>query len=376
MAGNGDASLRSQLSTTRSGGSRRTPELMLLDIPLPSRKSGQSMTRSSLTDEKRWGPTHQSGPSWPSSEKHEILQEPLLNTGCLPVRTVPAWVQSASQANKLGISPQSAPILPGGARVADHHFSISENARYEGYGISNDGRLQSRWKPFVQSTLHTQTTAMSGEKVDDNWLDTHFGDYSRPWQGKTDETDLESGFGNMSLTQRRKKFTKRFQRTILQSPMVPLIIRLTVFIYSVAALGLGGSIRHYATKYDHPQGPSAEMAIIVDAVALVYLVYITYDEYTGKPLGLRAPKTKMRLLFLDLVFIVFGSANLSLAFESLSDVTSSCTSAKVNDRFDPKNDTICERQKALASVLLLALLAWLMTFSISVLRVVERVAAK
>lgn len=110
------------------------------------------------------------------------------------------------------------------------------------------------------------------------------------------------------------------------------------------------------------------MAIVVDAVALVYLVYITFDEYTSKPLGLRSPSAKARLILLDLFFIVFDSANLSLAFNSLSEVTGSCTEAEVNQIIDPRNNNICVRQKALASVLLVALLAWLLTFCLSVLR--------
>lgn len=95
------------------------------------------------------------------------------------------------------------------------------------------------------------------------------------------------------------------------------------------------------------------MAIVVDAVALAYLLYITYDEYSGKPLGLRPAKAKMRLIFLDLFFIVFDSANLSLAFEVIEG---GCDSR------------VCNQQKALASVLLIALIAWLLTFSISVMR--------
>jgi hypothetical protein len=110
------------------------------------------------------------------------------------------------------------------------------------------------------------------------------------------------------------------------------------------------------------------MAIIVDAVALVYLVYITWDEYTAKPLGLRSPAAKARLILLDIFFIVFDAANLSIAFESLSSVSGACTLAEINQQISQKNDAICDRQVALACVLLVALLAWLMTFSISVLR--------
>lgn len=201
------------------------------------------------------------------------------------------------------------------------------------------------------------------------WLNQNLGDYSEPWQGK-EEPDLESGRQSLNFMQRRKLWMSEFQHKILHSPVVPLIIRMTVFAFSVAALGLGASIRNLSNKFNRPQGASTDIAIIVDAIALVYLVYITYDEYTGKPLGLRPPRAKMRLIFLDLVFIVFASANLALAFETISSVTGSCTYARINDSFDPRNDPICVRQKGLASVLLVTLICWLMTFAISVLRYV------
>ena len=105
------------------------------------------------------------------------------------------------------------------------------------------------------------------------------------------------------------------------------------------------------------------MAIVVDAIALVYILYISWDEYHGKPLGLRNAKAKMRLIFLDLFFIVFDSANLSLALEAVMDSQSLC-------RLTGTAKRICRRERALASVLLIALVAWLVTFSISVLRYV------
>lgn len=198
------------------------------------------------------------------------------------------------------------------------------------------------------------------------WLNENLGDYSQPWlAGTQHEQDIEK-----ALPPRRKReiWYIRIQNHLLKNPIVPLMFRLTVWTFSLTALALGGSIHHFAHLYRHPQGPSAIMAIVVDAVALPYIIYVTWDEYTGKPLGLRPPRSKMRLLFLDLFFIVFDSANLSLAFEALSDVTGSCTEAEVNNSYDPRNDKICGRQKALASVLLVALIAWLATFAISVLR--------
>jgi hypothetical protein len=204
--------------------------------------------------------------------------------------------------------------------------------------------------------------------VTPEWLNENWGDYSRPWSSGLDGSDLELGRGDPGWRARHRARLERLQSNLLRNPIVPLILRLTVWIFSLCALALGGSVHHLSELYSQPQGPSADMAIVVDAVALVYLVYITYDEYTGKPLGLRSAKAKMRLVLLDIFFIVFDAANLSLAFQSLSDVRGSCVNAEINLRVDEKNDAICDRQTALASVLLIALIAWLLTFTISVFR--------
>jgi hypothetical protein len=198
-------------------------------------------------------------------------------------------------------------------------------------------------------------------------MDENHGDYSQPWRGQLLDGDSPE-YPLHTASRRRDAWFKRFHSSLLKSPVVPMILRLTVWCFSLSALALGGSIQRIADGLHRPQGPSALMAIIVDAVALVYLVYITFDEYTSKPLGLRSPSAKARLILLDLFFIVFDSANLSLAFDSLSEVTGSCKVAEVNHKLEPKNDAICTRQKALASVLLVELLAWLMTFALSVLR--------
>ena len=83
----------------------------------------------------------------------------------------------------------------------------------------------------------------------------------------------------------------------------------------------------------------------------------------------------MRLIFLDLFFIVFDSANLSIAFVA--------TRSKTCEIEVPGNDEDCsasqtaafnevlQRQNALASVLLIALIAWMLTFSISITRYVS-----
>ncbi|KAG2415245.1 hypothetical protein HFD88_006436 [Aspergillus terreus] len=300
--------------------------------------------------------------------------------------TYHAWIKSVEYPDdeaESSVTSRLLPSQPDEAVVAQHNHSPYATSRPKPESLSREGLdgdheaaagRESRWKNFSKSIAYPREPGAEEKLVTPEWLNENHGDYSQPWRGQLEEWEQEDTEDPMRMKKRRQIWFKRFHNTLLKSPMVPLIFRLTVWCFSLTALALGGSIQHLSGEYIHPQGPSALMAIIVDAVALVYLVYITWDEYTSKPLGLRSPSAKARLVLLDIFFIVFDSANLSLAFESLSTVSGACTVGEINQEIAPKNDAICDRQKALACVLLIALLAWLTTFSISVLRLVERVA--
>ncbi|KAI9374978.1 hypothetical protein BJX61DRAFT_217296 [Aspergillus egyptiacus] len=300
------------------------------------------------------------------------------------LRTLPAWIRSFEYPEddiEANATSRLLPAEPNDALVAQHNHSPYSTSK-PGLGYSaRGGRLEedptvreSRWKSFSKTIAYPREPGVEEKLVTPEWLDQNHGDYSQPWRGQLEpDGDTEDP---LKKKRRREIWFKRFHNTLLESPIVPLLIRLTVWSFSLTALALGGSIQQLSEGFPHHQGPSALMAIIVDAVALVYLVYITWDEYTAKPLGLRSPSAKARLILLDLFFIVFDSANLSLAFESLSSAEGACTVAQINQTLAPKNDDICDRQIALASVLLIALLAWLITFSISVLRLVKRVSTK
>lgn len=143
------------------------------------------------------------------------------------------------------------------------------------------------------------------------------------------------------------------------------------------ALGMGGTILKTARNKDpttqsltlkcdidyEASTTSPLMAVIIDSVAIVYLFYITWDEYKGLPLGLRSGKAKILVLLFDLVFIVLSSVNATLAFESISRFDPDCLHLEGLQKMKWKQDF-------LASTLLIALLAWLMTFAVSVLRLV------
>ncbi|KAL9597558.1 MAG: hypothetical protein Q9219_005060 [cf. Caloplaca sp. 3 TL-2023] len=296
----------------------------------------------------------------------------------LVVRTVPTWVHVLEDDEENGSQPATRllPPSPPTAQVAQHHYQSSDQSSSR--PKPPRGRLHdherdsvpplprgypsehiSRWRAFANASAYPTITSEGGEIVTHEWLAQNGADYTKPWMAGAGEEDAEMARG---FKAKRKVWWKRLQRTIIRSPMIPLVLRSIVWVFSLVALAVAASLHH------EPDDASTEMAIIVDAIALVYLLYITYDEYSGKPLGLRSARAKMRLIFLDLFFIVFDSANLSLAFEAVQDANPCPDNAKIKES--------CHRQNTLASVLLIALIAWLLTFSISVLRLVERVTRK
>lgn len=161
------------------------------------------------------------------------------------------------------------------------------------------------------------------------------------------------------------------QNFFLKSPFMPLIFRLINLTFSVASLGLSGFIFHKLHRSPScSNGASTYMALIVDTVAVPYVVWITYDEFNSPPIGIRPPHEKLRLIFLDLIFIIFDAANTSLAFQALSDPSWACEKGGTCQL----QGNVCERQKALAALLLVALLAWTVGFIVSLIRLVGRVA--
>ena len=172
-------------------------------------------------------------------------------------------------------------------------------------GTPNDS--ESRWKAYTEASAYPAISAEGGKIVTAEWLAQNGPDYSRPWLAGASNGDPEKDpAGLFKFRSKRRAWYVRAQRTILRNPIIPLVIRMNVWVYSAIALGLATSIYESNTNKPIPnETPSTDMAIIVDAVAMIYLLYITYDEYSGKPLGLRPANAKMRLIFLDLFFIVW-----------------------------------------------------------------------
>lgn len=322
----------------------------------------------------------------------------------IPVRTIPPWIQDADEddvqeATEAGLL---LPHTPHGAVVAAHNHTPS--TRESGYPVSSGGvrsEPTSRWISFARSSAYPREN-FNSEKVSAEWLNENWTDYSKPWLADHEEGDDEDGSDKYrAFRRKRRAWYQRLHFAIMRNPFIPLVFRLVVITFAAIAMALGASIFHennnisdcinYAPDARPPEcvsllggkddidysreDPSALMAIIVDAVAIVYSVYITYDEYFSKPLGLRKAGAKVRLVLLDLFFIVFQSANLSLAFNSITIDSGACKVKDGQGAFSPVFPKVCDTAKALSSVLLVSLVAWLLTFSVSILRYVQKIPA-
>ncbi|TVY34076.1 Regulator of phospholipase D [Lachnellula occidentalis] len=252
------------------------------------------------------------------------------------------------------------------------HKRDSEPVFMTGYDNPYIPTPPSPWGMYIKSSKYGPSQSEDAKRVDEAFLQSLTPGYDKPWRGDLEAGDPEKLSGLLHSKKQRKTLLKRVQHILLMHPFVPLIFRGTVFTTSTIALGLSGAVYALSKKYSYPQTPSTTMAIVVDVVAIPYILYITWDEYTGKPLGLRSPKAKIRLVLLDLWFIIFESANLALAFSALTDDAGSCQEGGSNGY----NSIICRRVKGLCAFLFVALIAWGMTFSVSIFRLVERVGGR
>lgn len=219
-----------------------------------------------------------------------------------------------------------------------------------------------RWRDFIRSSAYGLDPEVEHEVVPHEVLQQQMPGLERPVRTPLHPLDTMA-----RRRSRKKTFFKSFKDFVLRHPIAPLIFRLTVLITTLSALVVAVNMFKrekdplITTTYETSQ---STIAIIIDSVAIPYIVYMTWDEYTGKPLGLRQPGQKVSLTLLDVIFIAFKSASTALAFEALVYHTgkSSTVEETTNKRL----------AQALAALMLVGLISWILNFTISVFRLAEK----
>ncbi|GJN67010.1 hypothetical protein VFPFJ_00815 [Purpureocillium lilacinum] len=167
--------------------------------------------------------------------------------------------------------------------------------------------------------------------------------------------------GHGSRRRRTAAFYKRAWNVLIRHSLSPLLFRLAVAVTSILALAVAARILVLEDSHDRETAERTQslVAIVVDCVAIPYTGYMIYDEYTGKPVGLRSGVSKIRLILLDLFFIIFKSASTALAFESLV-------------YHNVRETNLLHLAAALGAFELVGLISWTMNFIVNVFRTVER----
>ncbi|KAI0132742.1 hypothetical protein BJ170DRAFT_260045 [Xylariales sp. AK1849] len=226
-----------------------------------------------------------------------------------------------------------------------------------------------QWRDFIHSSTYGWLPGQEHEVVSNDYLHQLQPGLDNEVQAPYHPRDPKS-----KSVSRKQRFMSRLWNTMLRHPIVPLIFRLLVLATSIAALAVSVNIlnseraEQMEADSDDTETRRAEinqaiMAIIVDTIAIPYIIYMTWDEFTGKPLGLRPPLQKISLTLLDLIFIIFKSASTALAFQAL-----------VSRRSSSDNGTALTLHlaRSLSALMVVGLAAWVSNFTISVFRLVER----
>ncbi|KAL5614907.1 hypothetical protein BROUX41_004985 [Berkeleyomyces rouxiae] len=172
----------------------------------------------------------------------------------------------------------------------------------------------------------------------------------------------------------RAALGERIWELLIGHSMVPLCCRLMALCSSIISLAIAARIFRVSEEIEASTQSSQSQSlvvIIVDTIAVPWICYMTFDEYTGKPLGLRSPTHKVLLILSDLIFIIFKSASTSLAFEYL---VSHANEPDVNGQMAPKGPELLRLSKSLAAFVVIGLIAWTSTLVINILRIVDRLA--
>lgn len=214
----------------------------------------------------------------------------------------------------------------------------------------------SRWVSYMRSSGAPNRHLSSAQRA---LADSVWKEYDEKRNRAADEESLLSG-SKASRHARAEAFLVRVQLNLMRSSFTPLFFRIFIIITSAIALALASDI--YGNSRGCRDTSTHILAIIVNTIAIPYTLYIAWDEFFSRPIGLRRSRSKLRLLSLDLIFIIFDSANLSLAFGAGTN--------RDSDFRQP--DQKCREQWGLSSVLLIALLAWVSTFSLSLFRLVYK----
>ncbi|EPQ29052.1 uncharacterized protein PFL1_03341 [Pseudozyma flocculosa PF-1] len=189
-----------------------------------------------------------------------------------------------------------------------------------------------------------------------------------------------------SSRRRRRAWLEWWKNFLIHNPFVPLLFRFLNISFTTATLAV--AIELFQTLHEQQAtdavGSSPVVAIVFAPLTLVHIAFQIWIEYFGRPIGLWTVQSKLFYTIIELIFICFWSAELSLAFDNYFTSTLVCVSfgnpfGGSNNR-DPqplldmsKKPYLCRLQGALIGLVFVSLLAYLIVLTVSLFRIFVRV---
>lgn len=212
------------------------------------------------------------------------------------------------------------------------------------------------WKEFLKSSAQPRLPDDKSRIVDKETMEKMYPGWDRDMEAQLQDADSK-----YAKKRRTRTLSKRLLISIMRHPLSPFFFRMGVMVTSIVALGIAAKIFALESGISDvgAERNQSIVAVAVDCVAIPYIAYMIWDEYTGKPLGLRSAMNKISLILLDLFFIIFKSASTALAFESFIYHT-------------VRQTVLVHSSMALAAFMLLGLISWTINFAINIFRTVKK----
>ncbi|PHH74755.1 hypothetical protein CDD82_4795 [Ophiocordyceps australis] len=220
-------------------------------------------------------------------------------------------------------------------------------------------RKPAPWGDFIRASKYPNPPGVMSEVTNAQQLKELMPGFdNEPRLKPTDPTRKKAFHSDLPLYQ-------RISNLVLRHWLSPFLFRMIVMTTSILALGIAARIYviENRSERDSAERTQSLVAVGVDCVAIPFIAWMIWDEYTGKPIGLRSGVSKIRLILLDVFFIIFKSASTGLAFESL-----------VYHNF--KAHALLRFSIVLGVFELVGLICWTMNFMINVVRTVERMGGR
>ena len=233
-------------------------------------------------------------------------------------------------------------------RKWDHLRSSEPFIMGSGYRAPNEDPYQ-KWRDFIASTRRYNGCAeLPTHRITQADLEAQMPGLDGP------PASRQKTSSSRSEKPARKPLSYRLKKIVLRSPLLPPAVRLIALATSLGSLAFATQLLHDTTAM-HGQ---AITSLVIDSIAIPYVLYMVWDEFTGVPLGLRSAVEKAALTLLDLVFIIVKSISMALAIQTKGD---SIAVAAAD----------CKHYDAYLG-LITAVAAWLITYIMMVFRLVEQ----